>query len=200
MRRQQPKDSSFEDIDEHELPTDPMIPVVLSPFAPTQINDATQPTQSAQPSVYPYLPPAPVKKNKHNGYRPAGGAAPSSPSPIASAYPASTAYPVLSPRRTNQAQSRQSPIPPLIGVFFVAVQLLLLVRFMLKLLNFSGNARWLLLIYQISDIFVFPFRLLLQNTGLAFLSVEIYTLLAILVYGLFSRILVRFLKALLNSR
>lgn len=192
MKRRQPQeDSYFEEIDEHNQPTEPMMPVVIAPFAPTQING------TVQPPAYPYLPPAPVKKKKQDGYRPAGGAAPSSPAPT---FPASPVYPVLPVKPAKQAQRKQNPIPALVGLFFVAVQLLLLVRFMLKLLNVSGNAKWLSLVYEISDLFVFPFRLLLQNTALSVpISVEVYTLLAILVYGLFSRILVRFLKALLNS-
>ena len=189
MRRQQPQDSSFEEIDEHDQPTEPMMPVVIAPFAPTQVNGSTQ------SPAYPYLPPAPVKKKKQNGQRPAGGAAASPLPPTSSAYPV---YPVLP---AKEAQARQSPLPALVGLFFVGVQLLLLVRFMLKLLSVSGNAKWLSLVYDVSDFFVFPFRILLQNTALSLsVSVEIYTLLAILVYGLFSRILVRFLKALLNSR
>lgn len=195
MRRHRPQDSSFEDIDEHDQPTEPMMPIVIAPFAPTQVNGTTQP---AQASHYPNLPPAPIKKNKQHGQRPAGGAIPSSLPPVSPAYPV---YPVLPARPVQKAQPRQSAIPPLVGVFFVAVQLLLLIRFLLKLLNISGNARWLNIVYDVSDVFVFPFRLLLQNTPLTFsLSIEVYTLLAILVYGLFSRILVRFLKALLNSR
>lgn len=199
MRRQQPqKDSYSEDMDEHNQPTEPMMPVVIAPFAPTSASGATQ------PPAYPYLPPAPVKKNKQNGHYPAGGAPASSPAQMYPTPPASQAtsvYPVLPARQAKQAQPRQSPVPPFVGVFFVAVQLLLLVRFMLKLLNVSGNAKWLSIVYDISDVFVFPFRLLLQNTALALpVGVEVYTLLAILVYGLFSRILVRFLKALLNSR
>lgn len=167
------------------------MPVVIAPFAPTQVNG------TAQAPAYPYLPPAPVKKNKSAGQRPAGGAA----SPLLPTSPAYPVYPVVPARPAKQVQPRQSPLPALVGAFFVGVQLLLLVRFMLKLMSVSSNAKWLILVYEVSDFFVFPFRLLLQNTVLSLsVSVEVYTLLAILVYGLFSRILVRFLKALLNSR
>lgn len=171
------------------------MPVVIAPFAPTRVNG------TAQPPAYPYLPPAPVKKKRHDGQRPAGGAAASPLSPTSQTSPTYPVYPALPARPAKQVQPRLSPIPALVGVFFVGVQLLLLVRFMLKLLSMSGNAKWLSLVYEVSDFFVFPFRLLLQNTVLSLsVSVEVYTLLAILVYGLFSRILVRFLKALLNSR
>jgi len=54
-------------------------------------------------------------------------------------------------------------------------------------------------IYTFSSIFVLPFRLILQSFAPALpSSIELYTLLAILIYGLLSRILVRFLKALLH--
>ena len=199
MRRRQPQENSyFEAIDDHDQPTDPMIPVVIVPFAPSQVNGA------AQPPAYPYLPPAPVKNKKQHSHRPAGGALPYSPAQTFPTSPANQAYPVypaLPARPTKQAQFRQSPIPAFVGLFFVAVQLLLLIRFLLKLLNVAGNAQWLSIVYDVSDLFVFPFRLLFQNTAITLpVSVEVYSLLAILVYGLFSRILVRFLKALLNSR
>ena len=190
MRRQQPQDSfPIDEIDEHDQPTEPMMPIVIAPFAPTQANG------NAQPAAYPYLQPAPTKKKRRNDQRPPGGAL---VSPISSVSPV---YPVLPARPAKQARPRQSSIPAFVGLLFVMVQLLLLVRFMLKLLSIPGNAGWVSIIYAVSGLFVFPFRLLLQNLALSLpVSVEVFTLLAILVYGLFSRILVRFLKALLNSR
>lgn len=183
MRRQQPQNNYYEQIDEHDQPTEPMLPVIIAPFTPPQTNG------NAHPPAYPYLPPAPAKNNgKNNAATPAG----------------SSGYPVLPARPTQRAQPRQpkrSPVPALVGFFFVLVQLLLLVRFLLKLLNVSGNMLPVSIIYDVSGLFVFPFRLLLQSIAIALpVSIEVYTLLAILVYGLFSRILVRFLKALLNSR
>lgn len=101
----------------------------------------------------------------------------------------------------SQTQPKQSAFPPYVGAFFVGVQLLLLVRFLLRLLAWSGSNVLVGVIYAVSALFVLPFRLLVQITGLpSFNGLEIYTLLAILIYGLLSRILVRFLKALLNSR
>lgn len=195
MSRQQPQDSHFDETDEHDAPTDPMMPVAIAPFLRTQAGS------TAQPAQYPYLPSAQVKKNGHAGQRPPGGAP---PFPVSSASPTSAAspvYPVLPARPAKQAQPERSPIPTFVGTFFVIVQLLLLVRFLLKLLSVSGNSGWVSIFYTVSGLFVFPFRLLLQNMALALpVSVEVFTLLAILVYGLFSRILVRFLKALLNSR
>jgi len=92
-----------------------------------------------------------------------------------------------------------------VGLLFVLVQLLLLVRVVLLLLGQPSSIWWVGLIYSISSVFVLPFRLLLQNVNVPLIAgTELYNyllvLLAILLYGLISRILVRFLKALLHSR
>jgi hypothetical protein len=86
-----------------------------------------------------------------------------------------------------------------VGLFFVAVQLLLLVYFALQLIALPGKTPWVGLIYTTGSLFLLPFRLLMQNVAVP-IPVEVYTLLAILIYGLLSRILVRFLKILLRSR
>lgn len=185
MKRQRPQENYFDQIDEHDQPTDPMLPVVIAPFAPTQANG------NPRSSAYPYLPPAPSKKN--GSYNAAPGGTP--------ANAMNPAYPILPARPAQQAQPKVSPVPALIGFLFVLLQVLLLARFLLKLLNVSGSTLPVSVIYTISGLFVFPFRLLLQSVAITLpVSVEVYTLLAILVYGLFSRILVRFLKALLHSR
>jgi hypothetical protein len=95
-------------------------------------------------------------------------------------------------------------LPVIVTIIFVAVQLLLLVRFVLQLFISPGNTLWVNLIYALSSIFILPFRLLLQSIALPIpLGTELLNplaiLLAILIYGLLSRLLVRFLKALLNS-
>ena len=92
-------------------------------------------------------------------------------------------------------------MPILVGMFFVAVQLLLLVRFVLKLFVISEDTTCVAIIYTISSLFVLPFSLLSQNVALPIpTSIELFTLLAILIYGLLSRILVHLLKAVLHSR
>lgn len=96
---------------------------------------------------------------------------------------------------------RHSPIPGLVGTFFVVIQLLLLARFGLKVIGMSADKFWVGDIYELSYIFIWPFRMLLQWIVARIpISTEVYTLLAILLYGFLSRVLVRFLKALLNSR
>jgi hypothetical protein len=90
----------------------------------------------------------------------------------------------------------------LVGVFFVAVQFLLLISFIARLMSLSSYQQWLQGIYGVSSIFLLPFRLLFEHITLPFsltVGVEVYTLLAILVYGLLSRLLVRLLKVLLRS-
>lgn len=211
MRWQQPPDNSQEEIDQHDAPTEPMMPVVPSPFAVTVPNGVPTmdgqgipvPTPHERPfpyqdvqqngaspgyPVYPMLPPAP--KNEKGGKRPPGGATPAYP-----VYPGEANKPAAQ----AGAQHRSSLVPHLVGVFFVLVQLLLLVRFVLRLLNFSGSTTWVGILYAVSGLFVLPFRLLLQNIAIPIPNaLEIYALIAILIYGLLSRLLVRLLKALLH--
>ena len=202
MRWQQPQGNG----DEHDAPTEPLMPIILSPYSASMAEEMIPtptpqerpfPTQQplshpffpdrpvqaygpVQPSVYPVLPPSPT----YNG-RPVGVATPGS-------YRASPGKP---------AQARRSSLPLFVGVFFVGVQLLLLVRFMLKLIGFGNDIAWVGVMYTTSDVFVLPCRLLLQNIAIPIPSAfEICTLLAILMYGLLSRLLVRFLKAVLRSR
>ena len=162
------------------------------PFPQQDIPDYPQPGTFYRPpeaQVYPVLPPI-ATNGKH---RPAGGAA-----------PISTNGPGL-PARFKSAQPHRSTIPLWVGVFLVAVQLLLLVRFVLQLIGYSSSSFWIGLMYSVSSVFVFPFRALLYSlTSSLTIGTDLLDLLAILfailMYGLLSRILVRFLKALLHSR
>jgi hypothetical protein len=212
MGRQRSHNDSGE-LDEHDQPTEPALPVVLPPLSPTipygvpTVANENIPAPSpherpfpyqdvpysnsayppyAVPSgapVYPVLPPVPHSQ----GGRPPGGAAPGYPVGAGSNAP------------TIGSRARRSSLPLLVGMFFVLVQLLLLVRFILMLLTFPASTTWVGTIYTLSSVFVLPFRLPLQSVapGLPS-SIELYTLLAILIYGLLSRLLVRFLKALLR--
>ena len=172
---QKTRKAPFEDFDEHDQPTEPMSAIILSPHSPE--------TPSSQ--IYPVLPPSPLRSR--NG-RPAGGAPTPGPgAPIQPVYP------------------RRSSIPLLVGVFFVVVQLVLLARVMLLLFGVPGNTLWIELVYAFSSVFAWPFRLLLEHVSWpvpigAELTNYLALLLGVLGYGLLSRILVRFLKALLHSR
>lgn len=206
MYGSQPQDEYFQESDEHNAPTEPLS-LVYPPTrsagivgghngalpSPTPIErpfphlDAT-PTgvsyRSPAPPVYPIFPPPPipVAAKRKKGHIPPGGASPINPSPVQKA----------------TRRRRHSAIPLLVGIFFVVVQFLLLLRFLLKLINIPGTATWVPIVYTISSIFVLPFRLIFEQITLPIpLSLEVYTLIAILVYGLLSRIVVRVLKALL---
>ena len=215
MYRQQSQENQFEQMDDHDQPTEPMSRVILSPFSsPTymaessidqqdvpapQLDERPFPKQSANaadplhrlpgtPPVYPVLPPAPAASR--NG-RPAGGSPPNT-QPRKPAKPA--------PR-----QPRRSSFPVFVGFFFVIVQLLLLLRLVFLLFGVSNNNPWIGLVYIISAVFALPFRLLLGNVKIPVIyGTELYgdliIIFALLMYGLISRILVRFLKALLHSR
>jgi hypothetical protein len=142
------------------------------------------------------VPPATPIKPTNQGRRPTNGPTPVQPT---------------NPKRSNK--KRNSLLPAFVGLFFVVVQLLLLVRFLLKFVGLMSNQPWTDTVYAVSEVFVWPWRILLQqiplpaslNIGVSTLlpisiNVEIYTLLAVLAYGLFSRLLVRLLKVLLNHR
>lgn len=215
MRRKQilPNNNAGE-IDEHDQPTEPMPyfpPPQLAPTLPAGIAPVDEPTlpvpgpyeqpfpQQYAPGVqlpappyspdparpYPYLPPAPDKrKGKKN--RSDAEASPDQP--------VQKARPSLSMRIMRRSG------PTLVGMFFVAMQLLLLARIVLKILGQPGSDLWVGTVYTLSDVCVLPVYALLQQIHLTLPFAEMYTLLAILLYGLLSRILVRGLKALLRHR
>src|SRR5205085_6481 len=115
-----------------------------------------------------------------NNGRPAGGAAPIQNGSAL-------------PTRLKSAQPHRSTFPLWVGVFLVAVQLLLLVRFVLQLIGYSTSFQWVSLIYSVSSVFIIPFRALLHSlTSSLSISTELFELLAILfailMYGLLSRI------------
>jgi hypothetical protein len=201
MRKQQSQDNFLGEQDEHNQPTEPMPCIVPPSSSPTASPaDAVhipvpQPYERPFPNAfpgsvkrppenlaYPYLPPASGVREQD---RPPGGAIPTSPG------------------GSFQSRPRRSPLPILVGIFFIAVQLLLFARLVLKIIDKPGNVAWVDIIYNTSNVFILPFQLLLQNIALPRIitsTVEVYTLLAILAYWLLSRILVRLLKALLYSR
>ncbi|TMF51953.1 MAG: hypothetical protein E6I32_01725 [Chloroflexi bacterium] len=167
---QKTRKAPFEGFDEHDQPTEPMSAIILSP----------RPPETPPPQIYPVLPPPPLRSR--NG-RPAGGA------------PTSGAGAPIQPVYARL----------LVGVFFVAVQLVLLARVILLLFGVPGNTLWIELVYAFSSVCAWPFQLLLEHVSWpvpigAELINYLASLLGVLGYGLLSRILVRFLKALLHSR
>lgn len=201
----------FEDFDQHDSPTEPMSAIVLSPNAVPSPNGlqpygvpsipAPQPPELAfpgngqpatpfaqlpeTPGQYPVLPASPLK---HGKGRPPGGG-------------------VLAGEQGSlvRAQPRQSSIPIVVGALFVMAQLLLLVRVVLMLFGVPTSNILVELVYGGGKVLAWPLRLLLEHLHLpaqmgADLIGYLAALTAILVYGVLGRVLVRFLKALLNSR
>jgi hypothetical protein len=202
-------------MDDFEQPTEPMSQIFLSPnFTPTfqtgrpldqkgvpapQLDVRPFPKSGAAPMdgrnrltgnshVYPVLPPVPGESR--NG-RPPGGAPP---------YINPGKVKVSAPR-----QARNSSFPALVGLFFVAVELVLLLRLVFVLVGSTGYTGWVGVINTTSTVFLLPFLVLLENVKIPLIyGTELYSdlliVFAIFVYGFLSRILVRFLKAVLNSR
>ncbi len=208
----------FEDFDEdeHESPTEPMSAIILSPYAipsslPTGGNGleaygvptvpAPQPPEvpfphngqpatplaplPGTPGVYPVLPDSPLTQSNR---RPPGGTG------IGGEH-----------GRPAGAQPHQSSVPIVVGALFVIAQLLLLVRVVLMLFGVPASNLLVEVVYAGGRLLAWPLRLLLEQVHFpvqmgADFSGYLAALLAILVYGVLARVLVRFLKALLNSR
>lgn len=203
----------FEDFDEHNSPTEPMSAIILSPHSvptssmgggngmggsytiPSPLPPELPFPRNGQPAVpyayptempgvYPVLPPAPIVQSKG---RPPGGAG----------FTGERARPLREPR--------QSAFPTFVGVLFVLAQLILLARVLLLLFGVAASNMLVELVYAGGALLAWPLRLLVEHVNLAAqiggdLINYLSALIAILVYGVLARILVRFLKALLNSR
>jgi hypothetical protein len=158
---------------------------------------AGAPYAAGQGQVYPFAPPAP--NYAYPAYPLAPPVTDKNGRPPAGAQPG---HPWDEPRSGRRKRARQSLLPVLLGLFFVLVQLLLLARFVMVLLRLPASIAWIGITYALSSLFVFPFSLLQQHFTPplpAFpASIELFTLLAILTYGLLSRILVRICKALMH--
>ena len=141
-----PRDDYYQEFKDHNATTEP-----LGGFHPP-----SNPADIAHETV-----PAPVPLERPF---PALDYAPASSYPYARP-PATPAYPVLPPKPVPQARAKPSAFPVFVGAFFVAVQLLLLVRFVLKFIGMQSNVTWVAIIYDVSNIFVLPFRLCLLYTS-----------------------------------
>jgi len=186
MMRRRPNDGA-EEIDEHNQPTEPF-DIRSAPFARTVTDDqASSMTQPAQPpaiGAYPYLPPPPTWQNKRADDRPIGDMNVPENVDIASS-----------------SRKRWAVFPALVGLCFVVVQVLLLVNFALKMIGQWNGTAWMDVMSMLSDLFVWPLQVLVQQIPLPFtISPGIVTLVAILLYGVLSRIVVRCLKLLLRTR
>lgn len=194
-------------VDPHDEPTEPVpdlsdVPAVTQlppspyisqegPDAPTEAYIPGQrPGQQPYPSFFqqPYAPgfAGPAQQQIQNPWWQPGGRQ-------------NGALPGQIDRQKQATRLRAFPI--LVGLCFVSVQFLLLFRFVLKLFDVMTNQGFVGGIYGISDIFVLPFALFWQQIPLNIpTQIEAYTLVAVLGYGIISRIVVRALKLILTPR
>ncbi len=99
----------------------------------------------------------------------------------------------------------RSSLPSIVGLFFLAVELLLLLRLVFSLFGIPISHVWVEFVYTISTFFLLPFFLLFQNVhiplinGTQFYS-DLMIVCAIFAYGLTSRILVGIFKAVFIVR
>lgn len=178
-------------VDEHDEPTEPLLPIVL-PSPPAE--ERTEPSGEEElpvPQLHVQFWPG---QQVHKAQQPPAPTNPHAPSAITGENSKQTS------RGTAPPQLRRNPLPLLAGMCFVMLQLLLLVRFLLKLLDVSASD-WVGTFYAISGVFIIPFRLIVPDIIAPFrIDIEVYTLLAVLVYGLLSHLLVRLLKLFLRQR
>jgi hypothetical protein len=186
-------------IDEHNEPTEPLPLVDMLPTVPIQ-QDKTLPAPSPTPAdqAAPYQPgqPQQLAPSPQQPY-------PYVPPPTTQQGPAQEngeKIKSLNPGKQTRS-SRRSLKPLLPGFFFIAIQTLLLLRFFLKITGLMADQWWVGVVMGVSEVFVSPFRALWLQVSLQLpAQVEVYTLLAVIVYGLISRLLVRLLKTILKSQ
>lgn len=197
----QPPMKNEEVFDEHSEPTEPLPPLVL-PLVPSPVAD--EGTQPLAPSAIPTAPGFTTLPGMNN---------PSLASPYS---PPVQQYPYLPQNPTTQKGQKlpvdvtppKQPgklIPLSVGMCFVIVQLLLVLRLAQQAISIFSPNTWLNTVQGVSDLFVLPFYWLLQTLFPSLsLNTWFYTslaiVLAIIVYGLLSRLLVHLLKIFLARR
>ncbi len=196
----QPEKGKGSETDEHDLPTEP----VPYPFVPAPSDMNTVPVPPQQPITlgpFPqsqsYAAPPNAPKFDVYPYRP----------PMMPEQPQLGPQQPIEAKRPGQFQQSNRPfyltlIPIGVGLCFVCMQMLLLTRFVLRLLEIAQGAAWVNTIYALCDIALLPFQALLPPLQLPEIlnaRVEPYTLLAIFIYGMLSRLLVHILKVLLHA-
>ncbi len=204
-----------EKIDDHNQPTEPMPRFVISSYPLAGVNGNYAPEQTipvsqsyAQPYMGQYAPgfvPAPYPGQYMPGFVPIPSAQPGAYPPQTGNYPylpQNSVHPAMpDPSEKVQHKQQYSPIPALVGMGFVLLQLLLLARLAVRLINLSTALPWVGMLYALTAMFVMPFSALLQQFSLTFpANIEVYTLLAVFAYGLLSRLLVRCLRLCLYAR
>ena len=175
----------------------PAIPVAVPP-GPYDATSATpsgaqwQPYQAFSPSpsyaapaqVYPYLPVAPQQM----------------PQPQEPTWLQPKVGQQLTPVVSSiSGISRTIPVPLLVGLGFVAIQLILVARLVVLFVPNGTVYTWSATIIALGDLCAEPFFVLIQQATLPNpVNTAVATLLAIFAYGIISRMLVRLLKLLLR--
>ena len=210
-----PQNKNANEIDEHDMPTEPNPQEPVSPFTPTtpggdglfygRVVPVPQPLEQPfprkyvptppSPSMPPYSPGAagysvppvpPAQQQQRKGSKKTGGT---------TGAEANQPPPPKKEQPVRIVQSRHSSVPALVKLFFIAVRLLLVAQFVLTLLNRPDTTPWISIVYTLSPIFIWPVTMLIGQLHLPFtLWPGFYTLLAIVFYSVLSRILVGFLK------
>lgn len=175
-------------------------------FGPADYNQPTEPLEHL------VLPP-PEQTVPLGGWYSGGQ---SMPSPQAEMYPYPQGYAPNSPYEQYPRGSslryqpltirkrHRSPVPGLVGLCLMLVQLILLVRVICVLFDVVATTLWLHLLFVAGDVLVEPLRWLAANIDIAPLAgtqllIYLEYLLAILAYGIFSRLLVGLLNALFRN-
>lgn len=167
-----------ETIDEHAMPTEPVASPRMAPFP-------VQPSALASVSA---------SKKRNSGPMQSGD----------------TENAGVSPRQGQGALIRTLPpafserlvislwrnlVPPGIRLCAVLIQILLGLRFVGKLVNLTNQISWVNVVYIFSDVLLMPFHTILPPLDQPFFTrVEVYTLLAIVAYGLCARLLIGLIK------
>lgn len=198
MKWLQPQNKKQEEkVNDHDQPTEPIERLVLPTYRPSSLQVENFPLEQTIPNSpptmaqqVPAVPPAPFSYS------------PPQPTQAYSVLPPLPAQqkPQPSSKKANVGvqvggMQRRKGAPMTVGLLFVGVQMLLLVRFVMNFFVLSADNMWRDIVYTLSDVFLLPFHLLFLHivlpTGVA---TQLYILLAVLVYGLLSRIVVRLLK------
>jgi hypothetical protein len=199
-------------MDEHNVPTEPL-PDISDTSFPASNQSGSIPGGRGVPPPFPYYPdsqqPMPVYPfsqapasytGKYPSYPPWPGTPPQTGP---GRPPNATEWDVENTKK--QRKRRRRFLPAFVSLFFFCVQLLLVTRFCIRFLSLSPDITWVNIVTEVSEVFVSPFRVLwfqipLTSTLALANNIELYTLVAMLIYGVLSRLLVGILKATLKSR
>lgn len=213
-------------IDEHSQPTEPLPPLdplaplvlpatLLYPASPGDVdilaNGPTLPT--AQPAVPVAVPPDPydattatpsgTQWQPHQVFTQPAPAYPYQPVPPQPAQQPAWLQPMVGQQLMPTANniSRTIPVPLLVGLCFVAIQLILVARLVTLFIPNGTVYTWSAPLIALGDLCAEPFFALIQQATLpAPTNTAVAVLLAIFAYGVISRMLVRLLKLLFRRK